>query len=203
MRNSLFPFRRFRNLVAFTVCLTMVTTAHADNPKPPKGFTVVFNGKDLSGWHGMPHFDPYKLAAMPEDQRQAQIARGNEDFKQHWKVDNGELVNDGKGAYAATDRDFGDIELLIHYQPVPRVDHARLENFWNRKRPLLKQGPIQLQTHGGEIRWRNLFVRDIPPAEANDILRRHGAAGFRPVFNGKDFTGWAGPVDQYEVQDGA
>ena len=29
------------------------------------------------------------------------------------------------------------------------------------------------------------------------------SAGFESVFNGKDFTGWAGPVDQYEVKDGA
>ena len=30
-------------------------------------------------------------------------------------------------------------------------------------RPLAK-GPIMLQTHGGEIRWRNLFVREIDAA---------------------------------------
>lgn len=27
--------------------------------------------------------------------------------------------------------------------------------------------------------------------------------GFVSVFNGKDFTGWAGPIDNYEVKDGA
>lgn len=27
--------------------------------------------------------------------------------------------------------------------------------------------------------------------------------GFTPVFNGKDFTGWKGPVENYEVKDGA
>lgn len=27
--------------------------------------------------------------------------------------------------------------------------------------------------------------------------------GFKPVFNGKDFAGWAGPVENYEVVDGA
>lgn len=27
--------------------------------------------------------------------------------------------------------------------------------------------------------------------------------GFVSVFNGKDFTGWAGPVENYEVKDGA
>jgi len=83
------------------------------------------------------------------------------------------------------------------------VDHARMENYWDRKQPLPKTGPILLQTHGGEIRWRNVSVREIPPAEANDILRKHDAKGFERVFNGKDFTGWAGPTDQYEVADGA
>src|SRR5262249_60957743 len=56
------------------------------------------------------------------------------------------------------------------------VDHARLENFWNRKLPLPKKGQIQLQTHGGEIRWRNVFIREIPSAEANEILRNGGPA---------------------------
>ena len=37
-------------------------------------------------------------------------------------VDNGELVNDGKGAYLTTDKDYGDIELLIDYKTVPKAD---------------------------------------------------------------------------------
>lgn len=27
--------------------------------------------------------------------------------------------------------------------------------------------------------------------------------GFVPIFNGRDFTGWAGPIENYEVKDGA
>lgn len=27
--------------------------------------------------------------------------------------------------------------------------------------------------------------------------------GFTSIFNGKDFTGWAGPIDNYEIKDGA
>jgi len=46
-------------------------------------------------------------------------------------------------------------------------------------------------------------VREIPPAEANQILRGQDPAGFKSVFNGKDFAGWAGPVDNYEIKDGA
>src|SRR6185503_4594969 len=83
------------------------------------------------------------------------------------------------------------------------VDHAIMENFYDRKKPVPDKGPIQLQTHGGEIRWRNVFVREIGPAEANRLLAARGEQGFAPVFNGRDFTGWAGPVENYEVKDGA
>src|SRR5262249_51003847 len=94
------------------------------------------------------------------------------------------------------------------------VDHALMDNYWTRGdkvdgkpvtdwAPLFARGQIQLQTHGGEIRWRNLFVREIPAAEANKILAEHGNSGFNPVFDGKTLTGWGGAANNYEVVDGA
>ena len=52
------------------------------------------------------------------------------------------------------------------------VDHARLENYFDRKGPLPESGPIQLQTHGGEIRWRNIFLREIGAEESRQIRER-------------------------------
>ncbi len=249
---------------------------------PPRGFTAIFNGKDLDGWIGLEHFDPRQLAAMSEEDRAAKLAKNLEDLKQHWRVDNQELINDGHGVYATTSKEYGDIELLIDYKTVPLadsgiylranpqvqiwdsteqkkfalgadkgsgalwnnkagaagkdplvladkpfgewnhfrilqvgerttvylndklvVDHARMENFWDRAKPLFARGPIQLQTHGGEIRWRNIFLREIAPEEANKILVGKADSGFVPAFNGKTFDGWAGPIENYEVRDGA
>ena len=84
------------------------------------------------------------------------------------------------------------------------VDHAILENFWDRDRktPLFAKGPIQLQTHGAEIRWRNVFIRELSPADANAQLNKHSEAGFESIFNGQNLDGWAGPVNNYEVIDG-
>jgi hypothetical protein len=232
----------------------------ADAPKAPKGFTALFNGKDLTGWHGMAHFDPAKLEKLPNDERKKHLAQWNDDARKHWQVKDGELVSDGKGAGLSTDRSFGDVELLLEYRLVPKargaiylrgcpgikvsdgsgqdrdplvlagkaagqwnqlriiqvgerttvhlngklvVDHVRMENVWDRKLPLRKTGPLQLQPDAGEVRFRNLFVRAIPSTEANTILRKHGSSGFKDVFNGKDFTGWAGPVDKYEVREGS
>lgn len=58
------------------------------------------------------------------------------------------------------------------------VDGAVMENYWDTKRetPLLAKGPIMLQTHGGEIRWRNILVRDIGADEAKKILATGPAA---------------------------
>jgi hypothetical protein len=264
------------------VLLWTVSTACAVADTPPEGFRALFNGRNLEGWHGMGHQDPYALAAMSDAERTALRARGMEDLREHWSVVGDEIVNDGHGAYLTTDESFGDIELLIQYKTVAQadsgiylratpqvqiwdftkeggkwsigadkgsgglwnnspgapgkdplvladrpfgqwnqlrilqvgartsvwlndrmvVDHATMENFWDRQSPLMRTGPIQLQTHGGEIRWRNLFVREIPPGEANDILAAHAADGFEPIFNGRDLEGWQGPVENYQVENG-
>jgi hypothetical protein len=38
---------------------------------------------------------------------------------------------------------------------------------------------------------------------AADDFRKNPPPGFVSVFNGKDFSGWAGPIENYEVKDGA
>ena len=85
------------------------------------------------------------------------------------------------------------------------VDHAIMENFFdrNRKTPLYPNGPIELQTHGAEIRWKNVYLREIPPAEANEILASHGTEGFTTIFDGKSTANWKGPIADYEIVDGA
>ncbi|MEZ6014918.1 MAG: DUF1080 domain-containing protein [Planctomycetota bacterium] len=126
----------------------------------------------------------------------------------------------GKDPLVHADRPFGEwnsvrvvmvgerVSVWLNDQLV--VDHARLDNYYERGRPIPRVGPIQLQTHGGEIAWRNVCVREIQADEALDYLRATtslSAAGadseFKSIFNGTDFAGWAGPTDNYKVEDGA
>lgn len=119
----------------------------------------------------------------------------------------------GKDPLVHADRPFGEWNMVRVVMVGERVsvwldgqlvvDHARLENYFDRGLPIPRTGPIQLQTHGGEVAWRNVFIRQIGPDEANELLAAHGDDGFESVFNGKDFTGWAGPTDGYEIIDGA
>ena len=274
---------RLKRLALAALSFAVVAMPLARAADTPKESTAIFNGKDLAGWHGMPHFDPNKLAAMTVEERTKQIAEWTEDAKKHWSVDKGDLVNDGFGAYLVTDAEYGDYELLIDYKTVAKadsgiylkanpqvqiwdttkeggkwnigadkgsgglwnnspgaagkdplaladkpfgewnsfrivqigarttvylndklvVDHAIMENFWDRNKPLAARGPIQLQTHGGEIRWKNIAVREIPAVEANALLAKHGVKDLTPIFDGKTLQGWAGPVENYEVADGS
>ncbi len=273
---------RSTSLLALAAAALVAGTASAAPVKAPPGFTALYNGENLSGWRGGETVDHRKYLAMPEDQRKAQDEAWTADMRANWKAEGAELVNGGRGKYATTIKDYGDIELLVDYRTVPLSDsgiylrgcpqvqiwdyteqakfrigadkgsgslwnnspgapgkdplvladkpfgewnhfrivqlgartwvwlndrpvvvNANMENYYDRKAPIPAQGPIELQTHGGEIRWRNIFVREVPVAEANTTLRGPDPAGFQAVFNGRDLEGWAGPVDNYEVKDGA
>ncbi|MDG2385254.1 MAG: DUF1080 domain-containing protein [Pirellulaceae bacterium] len=276
----------FRVVNVFCIVLVVHCSSHAfgqENNQPPEGYRALFNGKDLSGWYGLETIDPRKLAAMSDQDRQTKRQADTANARKHWTVENGDLVNDGKGFYLTTDDDFENVDFWIDYATVPKadsgiymratpqiqiwdytkeggkwnigadkgsgglwnnsagtagkdpsvladkpfgqwnrfrvqqvgartwiwlngqevVDGALMENYWDRKKPLVKSGPVQLQTHGGEIRWKNIFARDIPWNESLEMLRSRDSDGFEAVFNGKDFTGWSGPTDGYEIVDGA
>ncbi|MDR1789494.1 MAG: DUF1080 domain-containing protein [Opitutaceae bacterium] len=224
------------------LCAVSINAAGAD--KAPAGFTPLFNGRDLSGWWGAKTEDPRGYMALSAEafarKREASLA----DIRAHWRVENGELVNDGRGLYLTTDKFYGDFELLLEYKALPLGDSgvylrgcpqvqiwdstnpkeqkngaekgsgalwnnkgegrfplvkadkpfgewntlrvrmvgervwvwlngqqtvagAVLENYYDRKKPAAERqpvperGPIQLQTHGSEIRWRGLFLKEL------------------------------------------
>ena len=60
-------------------------------PSAPPGFTVLFNGKDLSGWRGRPGgggvFSPYVEAKFTPEEREAKRKEWNADRDLHWSVD--------------------------------------------------------------------------------------------------------------------
>ncbi|WP_372805764.1 DUF1080 domain-containing protein [Pontiella sp.] len=241
----------------------------------PLGFVPLFNGKDLSGWWGLGTEDPSKWMALPPEALAEKKAASLADINAHWRVENGELVNDGKGLYLSTENNYGDFELQLEYKTValadsgvylrgiPQVqiwdsteqkkfpigankgsgglwnnpagskgkdplvladkpfgewnklnirmvgeyvtvhlndrlvvDHARLRNYFDKSGPVPRTGPIQLQTHGGEIRWRNVAIREIGSTEANEILAA------KTWSDGEVPEKWIGAVENYSIENG-
>lgn len=85
------------------------------------------------------------------------------------------------------------------------VDNVVMENLWERGLPIYARGQIELQNHGNTLYFRNLAISEIGPDEANRILAQTKSPEekFVPIFNGKDFSGWQGETENYEVVDGA
>lgn len=222
--------------LALFLCLQVLSFAQ------PEGFTSLFNGKNLHGWWGLDTVNPETWINLPEEDLAQKRANSLTDIQKHWRVENQELINDGKGLYLTTIENFADFELQLEYKTVPLADsgiylrgypqvqiwdtteaggkwrfgaekgsgglwnnrpgdgwqplvhadkpfgewnHFRiimkddrvtiylnqqlvvedavLINYWHKKtkKPILSEGPIQLQTHGGEIRWRNLYLKEL------------------------------------------
>jgi hypothetical protein len=84
------------------------------------------------------------------------------------------------------------------------VENEVFENYFDHARPIFMRGPIYLQTHGAETRFRNVFVRQLSSSESRKQLATiRSEDGFQSLFNGHDLSGWVGKVADYEVVDGA
>jgi hypothetical protein len=228
---------------------------NAQENAPPPGYTALFNGKDLTGWKGLPLKEnpntkkketvpyvamtmPERLAATPEALAEAQKL-ADASAKEHWTVENGVLVFDGKGQSLCTAKDYANFELYcdwkikekgdsgIYLRGTPQiqiwdpftdpntkngeekgsggvfnnkdnpkdplvmadkpigewntfwikivgdivtiklndklvVDNVKMENYWERDKPLYPTGTIELQNHGNTLYFRNIYLKELP-----------------------------------------
>jgi hypothetical protein len=233
-----------RTALLAALLLSPAFAQHEPLNKPPKGFTALFNGKDLTGWRGRQGtYSPHAEALLSKEELAAKQAQWNAERDLHWRVDTakGEIVSDGKSVHLATAKDYGDFELYcdwlmvehngdsgIYLRSYPQVqiwdvdnpkevkngapkgsgalwndnddnpgkwplvkadnpvgtwntfhikmigsrvsvwvngkltvDNQVLDNYYNRALPLVPKGAIELQTHGSEIRFRNIYIREL------------------------------------------
>jgi hypothetical protein len=167
---------------------------------------------------------------LPADRAKAQ-EEANALMMAHWNVEDGALHYDGKGFSIATDRDYGDFEMMVDWKikelgdsgiylrgapqvqiwdpakwpegsgglynneknpkdplvcadnPIGEwntfrikmvgervtvylndqlvVDNVILENYWNRDIPIYPTGQIELQHHGSDLWFKNVFIREV------------------------------------------
>jgi len=83
--------------------------------RPPKGFVVLFNGRDLAGWKGLSG-NPKSRREMSREELAKAQAEADEDMRAHWKVVDGALCFDGKGHSLCTVKDYGDFEMFVDWK---------------------------------------------------------------------------------------
>ncbi len=83
------------------------------------------------------------------------------------------------------------------------VDNVIMENYWDkeRKMPIFPKGPIELQAHGTDLGFRDIYVREISDKDYN-LTPEEKAEGFVALFNGKNLDNWVGNKESYVAEDG-
>jgi hypothetical protein len=52
-------------------------------------------------------------------------------------------------------------KVTVYFNDKLVVDNKKMDNYYEKDQPIYETGPIQLQTHGGEIRFRNVFLKKL------------------------------------------
>lgn len=81
------------------------------------------------------------------------------------------------------------------------VDDVTMENYWDRKIPIFPTEQLELQAHGTDLAFRDIYVRELSDNEYN-LTTEEKAAGFVALFNGRDLDNWIGNKTSYVVEEG-
>jgi hypothetical protein len=81
------------------------------------------------------------------------------------------------------------------------VDNVVLENYWDRSLPIFAKEQLELQAHGNQIHYRDIYVREIPRPEFA-LPEAEQKEGFKVLFDGSNMFEWVGNKTDYFIQDG-
>ena len=191
------------------LALLLAAVALTAAPTPPEGFTALYNGKDLTGWRGGDTSDHRAYLALSPEKRAERDKTWTADMLAHWKAEGDDLVNDGKGKYATTLKEYGDIELTLEYNMAPLGDSGiYLRNvpqvqIWDPANAKEKKNGAD---KGSGALWNNglnngkfpLVVADKAPGEWNTLRIVMVGARVSIWLNGKQTVDYASLENYYD-----
>ena len=90
--------------------------------------------------------------------------------------------------------------VTVYLNGVLVVDNVVLENYWDRKLPIFSEEAIELQAHGTDLAFRNIYVKE-SGTKPYELTQEEKAQGYDVLFNGKDLNNWVGNKTDYVVED--
>lgn len=82
------------------------------------------------------------------------------------------------------------------------VDNVILENYWNRDQPIFPIEQIELQAHGSEVAYRDIFIREIERTEPFTLSDEEKSENFEVLFDGTNMHKWTGNTKDYVIENG-
>jgi hypothetical protein len=93
-----------------------------------------------------------------------------------------------------------DDKVTVFLNGVLVVDNVSMENYWDRKLPIFPEEAIELQAHGTELSFRDIYVKELS-SKPFELSKEEKDQGYEVLFNGKDLNNWVGNKTEYVVED--
>lgn len=90
--------------------------------------------------------------------------------------------------------------VTVHLNGVLVTDNVVLENYWDRKQAIFAKEAIELQAHGEDLGFRNVYVREIGSGD-DQLTEAERKEGFKSLLNGKDLDHWIGNKTDYVMEN--
>lgn len=90
--------------------------------------------------------------------------------------------------------------VTVHLNGVLVTDNVVLENYWDRKQAIFMKEAIELQAHGEDLGFRNIYVREISSGE-DQLTEAERKEGFKSLLNGKNLDHWIGNKKDYVMEN--
>lgn len=131
---------------------------------PEKGFVPLFNGEDLSGWKGLVA-NPIERAKMDEKTLNQKQKKADEEMRESWKVQNGELIFTGEGNNITTEKKYGDFEMLVDWKIYDDGHQNGDAGIYLRGTPQVQIWDTSRVDVGAQVGSGGLYNNQINPSE--------------------------------------
>ncbi|GAB2795256.1 hypothetical protein GCM10027275_45480 [Rhabdobacter roseus] len=82
------------------------------------------------------------------------------------------------------------------------VENVILENYWDRNLPIFPTEQLELQAHGTQVYYRDIYVKELPRHEPFVLPAEEQQAGFKMLFDGTNMHEWTGNTQDYVIEEG-
>lgn len=80
------------------------------------------------------------------------------------------------------------------------VDNVTLENYWDRNQSIFPMEQIELQAHGSQVWYRDIYIKEIPRKVVYTLSAEEKKDGFELLFDGSNLDKWTSST-AYEINE--
>ncbi|HEV7350790.1 DUF1080 domain-containing protein [Telluribacter sp.] len=92
--------------------------------------------------------------------------------------------------------------VTVHLNGELVANNVPLENYWDRKQSIFPEEQIELQAHGTEVAYRDIYIRELPRPEPFKLSQQEAQEGYKVLFDGTNMYEWMGNTTDYIIENG-